>query len=191
VARSDAAPSDVVALLRAVNVGGCTLRMTDLKALVEDLGYARARTVLQTGNVLFRPAGRREPARIEQQLERELQTRLAIQAAVFVRRAAEWSEIVESNPFRAEAAADPAHLVLMLLKSTPSASALASLQAAIKAREVIRGVDRRLYIVYPDGIGRSKLTNTLIERTLGTPSTARNWNTVLKLRAALEAPVGV
>jgi uncharacterized protein (DUF1697 family) len=53
----------------------------------------------------------------------------------------------------------------------------------VKGREVIRHKGRELYIVYPDGIGRSKLTNTLIERRLDTRGTGRNWNTVTKLAA--------
>lgn len=40
---------------------------------------------------------------------------------------------------------------------------------------------RHAYIVYPDGIGRSKLTTALIEKHLGTRVTGRNWNTVRKL----------
>jgi len=58
-----------------------------------------------------------------------------------------------------------------------------SLGQAIVGREVIRAGGRHLYIVYPDGIGRSRLTNALIEQKLGTQGTARNWNTVLKLAA--------
>jgi len=38
-------------------------------------------------------------------------------------------------------------------------------------------------MVYPDGIGRSRLTSAVIENKLGTRGTARNWNTVLKLAA--------
>src|SRR5262252_7340844 len=59
--------------------------------------------------------------------------------------------------------------------------ALEALRAAIKGREVIRAAGRHLYIVYPDGIGRSRLTNAVIEGKLGTRGTGRNWNTVLKL----------
>jgi uncharacterized protein (DUF1697 family) len=47
----------------------------------------------------------------------------------------------------------------------------------------VRGRDRHLYIVYPTGMGTSKLTNTVIERVLGTRGTARNWNTVTRLAA--------
>ena len=59
-------------------------------------------------------------------------------------------------------------------------------QGAIVGREVVRAKDRCAYIVYPDGIGRSKPTSAVIESKLGR-GTARNWNTVLKLRALVEA----
>jgi len=173
----------MIALLRAVNVGGRGLLMADLKALVDDLGYIDGRTLLQTGNVVFRADARAKPAQIEQRLEGELQSRFSLASTVFVRTTIEWAEAVSTNPFRREAVSDPAHLVLMLLKTTPAASAVEGLQAAARGRETVRAADRRLYIVYPDGIGRSKLTHTIIERTLGTAGTARNWNTVLKLAA--------
>jgi uncharacterized protein (DUF1697 family) len=172
----------MIALLRAVNVGGRSLLMADLKALVDDLGYRETRTVLQSGNVIFR-GGRHNPAQIEQRLETALRGRHALESAVFVRSTAEWDEVVSANPFPGEAKSDPAHLVLMLLKATPAAAAVERLQAAITGPEVVRAAERRLYITYPEGIGRSKLTNAVIERTLGTAGTARNWNTVLKLAA--------
>ena len=71
----------------------------------------------------------------------------------------------------------------MLLKSAPDATRVKALQAAIVGPEIVRAKGRHAYIVYPDGMGRSRLTSALIERTLGTRGTARNWNTVLKLGA--------
>jgi uncharacterized protein (DUF1697 family) len=61
------------------------------------------------------------------------------------------------------------------------------LQAAIRGPEMVRSVGRQLYVAYPEGIGRSRLTGSLIERRLGTRGTGRNWNTVVKLAAALAA----
>ena len=52
---------------------------------------------------------------------------------------------------------------------------------AVVGRETVELRGRHAYIVFPDGIGRSKLTNTVIESRLGTRGTGRNWNTVLKL----------
>ena len=53
--------------------------------------------------------------------------------------------------------------------------------AAIVGAEIVRAEGRHLYAVYPDGVGRSRLTTQLIEKHLGTRGTGRNWNTVLKL----------
>jgi uncharacterized protein (DUF1697 family) len=72
---------------------------------------------------------------------------------------------------------------VMFLKDTPSATGVRALQQAITGPEVVRAAAKHLYIVYPDGIGRSRLTNDLIDRKLGTRGTGRNWNTVLKLAA--------
>jgi uncharacterized protein (DUF1697 family) len=58
-----------------------------------------------------------------------------------------------------------------------------ALRAATIGPEVVRADGRQLYIVYPNGLGRSRLTNTAIEKKLGTRGTGRNWNTVLRLGA--------
>ena len=86
--------------------------------------------------------------------------------------------VVAHNPFRDEAEADPARLVVMFLKTAPNRKDVEALQAAITGPETVRAHSRQLYIVYPNGIGRSRLTNTLLEDKLGIRGTARNWNTV-------------
>ena len=184
----------MVALLRAVNVGGrAVLRMTDLTSLVANLGYVAPKTLLQSGNMVFGPraAGRGETSgQMETRLETELQARLTLTSAVFVRTATEWTDLVVANPFTAEAESDPSHLLLMLLKDAPQAAAVKALQASIKGREHVRAHGRQLYMVYPDGVGHSKLTHAIVERALATKGTARNWNTVLKLRALVGADEG-
>ena len=79
----------------------------------------------------------------------------------------------------------------MFLKDAPTAKQVTALQAAIAGREIVRAVSQQAYIVYPDGIGRSRVTNALIERNLGARGTGRNWNTVLKLAALMrDGPPG-
>ena len=99
----------------------------------------------------------------------------------FVRGQAEWKKIVARNPFPKEAKNDPGHLVVMFLKKAAPAKLVDALQAEVNGPEVIRSDGKQLYVVYPAGIGRSKLSGTLIERRLGIRGTARNWNTILKL----------
>ena len=172
-----------VALLRAINVAGHNkVRMAELRDLLADLGFANVQSLLQSGNLVFDSrAG--TPARLESTLEQAARDRLQLETAFFVRTAKEWAEIVAGNPFPDEAKRDPGHLVVMSLKGAPDREHVTALEKAIVGREVVRAGGRHLYLVYPDGIGRSKLTNASIERKLGTQGTARNWNTVLKLAA--------
>jgi uncharacterized protein (DUF1697 family) len=156
--------------------------MAELRDLLADLGFANVQSLLQSGNLVFDSrAG--TPARLESTLEQAAWDRLQLETAFFVRTAKEWAEIVAGNPFPDEAKRDPGHLVVMSLKGAPDREHVTALEKAIVGREVIRAGGRHLYLVYPDGIGRSKLTNASIERKLGTQGTARNWNTVLKLAA--------
>jgi uncharacterized protein (DUF1697 family) len=176
-----------VALLRGVNVGGNKLvAMAELRDLLTGLGFVDPRTLLQSGNVVFRTE-EESSAALEARLEAAALQELGLRTNFFVRNADEWSEIIAANPFHEAATHDPSHLLVMLFKDAPQSSAVEALRAAIKGPELIATVARRAYITYPDGIGRSRLTNTLIDAKLGTRGTGRNWNTVLKLNALLRA----
>jgi uncharacterized protein (DUF1697 family) len=172
-----------VALVRGINVGGHKkIAMADLRALLQTLGFADVKSLLQSGNLVFRN-DRRSSAHVERLLETESAKRFALEADFFVRTAEEWNRLVTENPFRKEAQRDPGHMVLMCLKAAPEDTDIKALQAAIAGPEIVRANGRHLYAVFPDGIGPSRLTNAVIERTLRTRGTARNWNTVLKLHA--------
>ncbi|MBP0582081.1 DUF1697 domain-containing protein [Labrys sp. LIt4] len=172
-----------IALLRAINVGGnSTIKMAELRALGERLGFTGVTTLLQSGNLTFEAAGT-EPQALEQRWEQAVVETFGVPAAFMIRTLPEWRALIAANPFRDEAEADPAHVLALPSKGEVTGSAVVSLRAAIQGRERIAAGGRCLYAHYPDGIGRSKLTTKLIERHLGTLVTGRNWNTVLKLAA--------
>ena len=172
-----------IAFLRAVNVAGRKLvAMAELKAMLAELGFAEARTLLSSGNVVFDAWGQTGAA-LEAKLEAAAETRFGLATDWHVRTAAEWAAAVAANPFPAFAERDPSHLVIAPAKSEPAADAVAALQASVVGREEIRAVGRQLYITYPDSISDSKLTLAVIERRLGVRATGRNWNTALKLAA--------
>jgi uncharacterized protein (DUF1697 family) len=169
-----------IALLRGINVGGHrSVGMTDLRNFLTQLGFDDVRSLLQSGNLVF-DSRARTGAELERFLEAEAQKRFALEIDFFVRAPEEWKSMIRQNPFRKEAELDPAHLVVMLLKSPPRAEDVAALQEGISGPEIVRAKGRQLYTFYPKGIGRSRLTNAVIERRLGR-CTGRNWNTVLKL----------
>jgi uncharacterized protein (DUF1697 family) len=172
-----------VALLRGVNVGGHgKVAMTDLKAMLAELGFASARTLLQSGNAVFR-GDDRDDAALEALLEQEAATRLDLRTEFFVRTPDEWRALIDANPLPDIAEGDPGHLLVMFLKDPPKAAAVDALQQRITGPEVVRSGARHVYISYPEGMGNSRLTGAVIERALDTRCTGRNWNTVRKLAA--------
>lgn len=175
-----------IALLRAVNVGGRSLPMAELRATFAKLGIAGAKTLLQSGNVVF-AGDKRSTAELEKLFETGVAKHHKMQVDFMIRTAREWSDIVAANPFPKEAKADPGRLVVLALKGAPNAGAEQTLQAAIKGPETVRVVGKNAYLYYPIGQGASKLTAATIEKHLGHRGTARNWNTTLKLLALVEA----
>jgi len=160
--------------------------MSDLKNLLSRLGFSQPRSLLQSGNLVFEAEGK-TGAELEQLLERATEKHLNLRTEYFVRTAKELRDVVAGNPFPVEAKDDPSHLIVAFLKRPPLKANLEALQAAISGPEIVRAGGRHAYITYPAGIGRSRLTNVLIEKKLGSSATGRNWNTVLKLQALIQA----
>ena len=162
-----------VALLRGINVGGRNMvKMDALKALHESLGFKSVRTHLQSGNVVFQ-AKSADAARIEHAIQKTLHMELT----VIVRTAAELRDALKRNPLPQRVSEASAYVIVFLSAEPDDPGALDGYDGP----EERRLLGRELYIYYGDGMGRSKLTNALIERKLGVKATARNWNTVNKL----------
>jgi uncharacterized protein (DUF1697 family) len=178
---------EYVALLRAVNLGGATqVRMGDLRTRLSELGFVDVRSLLQSGNLLFKTELARRD-KIERLIEDEISRSFGRPAQCFARTPEEWRKVIRGNPYPRQAAEDPGHLMVLLLKSAPPDAAWLALQAAITGRETVRGDGDHGYIVYPDGMGRSRLTLDRIEAALGTRGTTRNWNTANKIDSLLAA----
>jgi uncharacterized protein (DUF1697 family) len=172
-----------IALLRGINIGGHKkVDMADLRGLLTRMGFEAPRSLLQSGNVVFRSKVR-STGKLEQLLEAEVRKRFSIETLCFVRTPQEWRHLVARNPFPDEAERDPGHLAVMFFKSAPDPGAVKALQGTITGPEVIRAEGRHGYVTYPDGFGRSRLTLPVIESRLNTKGTGRNWNTVMKLAA--------
>lgn len=172
-----------VSMLRAVNVGGTGLiKMDALRNVYESLGLADVRTLLQSGNVLFR-SGLTDRQRLAKRIMQEIERRFDLNVEVILRTLAEIATIVDRGPVLSPRA-DPRKLHVMFLSSVPDAAALAALTKWHKdkgMKELLEPRGPEVYLYYPDGMGRSKLTTAVIEKYLDSPGTARNWNTLTKL----------
>ena len=172
-----------VALLRAVNVGGRSLPMAGLRALCAELGWQNVATYIQSGNVLFSATGKREA--LEASLEAAIRERIGLEVPVIVRAESEWRRHAASNPFAKAAQEEPNRLMLLVSKRPPATGAEAAIEAKAVAGEQLLRAGDALWIHFPAGAGTSKLTPSLIDRAVGSPTTARNWRTVAKLGTLL------
>lgn len=157
-----------VALLRAVNVGGRTIPMTELRDCFIDLGFTDVSTYIQSGNVIF-GSRVRSTTKVAEVIEKRF-------GPAAVRTPAELETIVAGNPF-AKRSFEPRKLHVSFLSTRPTR---VTFDAPPGDDEfVIAG--REVYVYTPNGYGTTKLNNMFFERKLGVTATSRNWNTVVKL----------
>jgi uncharacterized protein (DUF1697 family) len=166
-----------VALLGAVNVGGRNkISMADLREIVSGVGHTNVSTYIQSGNVIF-TSPQRSTSKIETAIEAAIKGAIALDIVVFVRSANDLRKTIADNPFE-QRRLEPTRLVVVFLKQ-PVRKRTIDVSKYGPEEVLISG--RELYIHYPNGQGRSKLTSAVLAREIGVPGTARNWNTVGKL----------
>jgi len=167
-----------VALLRAVNVTGTTLQMTELKSICEELGFTDVKTYIQSGNVLFR--SNEAEAKVADRLDEALGHKFGKKPGVMVRSTGELETIVENAPFPE---AKPNFLLVHFLPGKAAGDALDTMVAPDGEEAVVAG--REIYVHYPIGSGKSKLKLAALK-----PGTSRNLNTVRKLAEMARAMEG-
>ena len=164
-----------ISLLRGVNVGGNRqIRMADLKALYESLGYSAVATYVQSGNVIFDADSADAPALIAR-IEAAIAQRFGFDVTVLLRSADDLRRVLDNNPFPA---AQAAQLHILFLSASPAPAAIAALNVPVADGEAWLLAGQEIYLHYPNGSGRSKMSGAFSERKLGVTASARNWNTV-------------
>ena len=184
--KTGAVATTFVALLRGVNVGAANrLAMAALQAAVENAGGGKVETLLQSGNVVF-DAPADEGEAIAARARASLACAADIDASIVLRDGDAWRRLVAGNPFLA-AGADPDVLHAACLSAAPSAERLARLEPDHSPPDAFVVVGADVYLRLPNGVARSKMTNAWLDARLGIVSTMRNWRTVTKLAAMVEA----
>ncbi len=170
-----------VAFLRAINVGGHTVRMADLRAGFEALGFAGVETFIASGNVIF-DAPAADAAALEGEIERHLRAALGYDVLTFVRTTAEVAHAATHDAFAAPPNGEA--LMVAFLKAAPDAGALGRLAAVPSDLDTFAADGREVYWRISGGrVSDSRFSGPLFERTVGAPATVRSVTTVRKLAA--------
>ncbi len=171
-----------VALFRGINVGGNhQVKMAELKAFHESLGLTGVQPYIQSGNVVF-TADEAGAESLRERIEEGFARRFGFRSQVYLRTTADIQGIIDRNPFHRQPGKEPKWVVITFL---PAGTDPAGWENAIRTypgpEEVVLLGDE-LHLYYPNGIGTSRLAATALGKQLQAVGTARNWNTVLKLR---------
>jgi len=169
-----------IALFSGINVGGNRIvKMAELRAFFEDLGFSGVATYVQSGNVVFR-AGKGDAAALTKQIEAAFEKKWGFRSRIMVRDVSWLERLVSENPYP-EAAADHTKLHAYALEREPTVEEVARLAEKCTGPERFEVKGDVLYLSAPDGLGKSVFAN-LTPRALKVPGTARNWRSVLALQ---------
>jgi uncharacterized protein (DUF1697 family) len=167
-----------VSMLRGINVGGHKkIKMDQLRASFEGLGFEQVKTYIQSGNVVFK-AAKTSPAALGKKVETKILEDFGHSVSVIVRSANEMKQVVTGNPFLKEKGIDPDKLHVMFLSQAPLASAVEKVSTLAAPHEQIRCLGQELYLYLPKGVGESFVMKKPVDRLLGVTTTMRNWRTV-------------
>lgn len=173
-----------IALFRGINVGGHnSLPMRELIELLENMGLENVRTYIQSGNVIFQST-KQLSASFSTDISLAVENLKGFEPGVLLLSPKEFQTAIDKCPFSSD---EGKLLHFFFLSEMPKEPELEYLEALKSETEEYRLINKVFYLYAPDGVGRSKLA-AKVEKAMGVPVTARNWNSVRKICSLVEAP---
>jgi uncharacterized protein (DUF1697 family) len=169
-----------VAFLRAINVGGHTVKMDHLRSLFETMGFANVETFIASGNVIF-DSKSKSPKALESQIELALEAALGYKVGTFIRSITELAAVAQYKPFH-DCDADGNVLYIGFVADSPAEQCKQHLLSFTTEVDDFHVYGREVYWLCRKKLGESNFPGgAKFEKTLGLPVTLRNSNTVVKI----------
>jgi uncharacterized protein (DUF1697 family) len=174
-----------VALLRGIMPSNPNMRQAKLKGVLEELGFARVRPVIGSGNVVFDSPERRAAA-LEARMEAAWPTRLGFSSATIVRSRAELERIVDLDPYAGLEHRKDTYLLVTFFKHRPKLPFSPPFQPEGLPWRIVAGADRVIFSVIDTTTGQTPNSMSWLDRTFGREITSRTWKTVHRILAAMD-----
>ncbi|CAN5136793.1 DUF1697 domain-containing protein [soil metagenome] len=165
-----------VILLRAVNVGGATLPMAELRSIMTELGASEVRTYIASGNAVCELDG--DPAEFDRALEKAIEKEFGFFRESISRTPAELEKALAAHPFEV---IEPKYSYVNFLTAEPTATAIEKARGYPVGDDRWEVIGREQHIRFADGAGRPQMNAAGVGKALGVPGTARNLRTVQAL----------
>ena len=172
-----------IAFLRAINVGGRTVKMDFLRLLFESLGFSNVETFITSGNIVFETTSENAEV-LEREIENRLREALGYEVATFIRTDAELAAIANYEPFSQSDLDRAMALNIAFLADGLDDKSSQKLMALRTDIDDFHIHEREIYWLSRKKQSESKISNAVLEKALGQKSTLRGANTVKKMAAA-------
>lgn len=167
-----------IAMLRGINVSGQkNVKMEKLKEAFGNAGFRNVQTYIQSGNAVFQ-CSEKDPAKVAEKAEGVIEKAFGFRAAAIIRSVGELKKAIKDCPFPRQGTS---RIYVTFLSTKPEAAPEAEIAKAKADNEQVSLKGKEIYLNFPDGYGKTKLSNTFFEKKLKTTATTRNWNTVMAL----------
>lgn len=171
-----------IAFLRAINVGGHTVKMEHLRQLFESLGFSGVETFIASGNVVFETTSKNVKA-LERKIENKLREALGYEVATFIRTEAELADIANYRPFRQSDLDDAVALNIAFVADALNDQSKQKLMALRTEIDDFHVHGREIHWLCRRRQSESTFSNAILEKTLGLKSTLRGANTIKQMAA--------
>ncbi|MEK6283112.1 MAG: DUF1697 domain-containing protein [Acidobacteriota bacterium] len=172
-----------VAFLRAINVGGHTVKMDHLRRLFESLGFANVETFIASGNVIF-DSRTKSTRLLERKIENHLEEMLGYEVTTFVRTIDEVAQVAAYKPFdEAELNAEGNILYIGFIAGEPTQEANAKFTSLSNEVNGLHVRGREVYWLRRPSLGVSEYEGGKLEKSIAMRATFRNSTTVKKIAA--------
>lgn len=170
-----------ISILRGINVSGKNLiKMEALRTSYENAGFSNVQSYVQSGNIIFQ-SDSKQIKELEQTIIQFIKQDFGFAVPVIVLSVDQLKRIIENNPFAQQPEKDPNFFHVTFLSEKPEFSGYSVIESKKLEDEEIAFSEDAVYLYFPNGYGKTKLTNNLIESKLKVAATTRNWKTVNEL----------
>ena len=174
-----------VAFLRAINVGGHTVKMDRLKTIFVSMGFESVQTVIASGNVLFQTK-KSNAGELESLIEKTLKVELSYEVATFVRTANDVARIAGSKPFAKNLLEKAMALNVIFLREELTAENQRKVMGLKSAMDHFSLKGREIFWLCLKKQSESEFSNAIFEKELKVHSTFRGMKTVQRIASALQ-----
>src|SRR6478672_7806019 len=167
-----------IAMLRGINVGPHKrMKMEKLRSSCDALGFAKVKTYIQSGNLVFQ-APKLSSAAAAKKVETQIVKDFGFSADVISRTAEEMKKVVEGNPLLREPGIDTSKFHVVFLAEAPSPEAIKKVEVLTLSPDKVRHSGKEIYFYFPNGVSGSSIWKHNLDRVMSVSGTMRNWNTV-------------